>query len=88
MVAPDETTFAYIEGRPFVPRGKDFQKAVESWRSLATDPGAKYDDDGDAAGEELAPMVTWGTNPGMVTQVTESGAGPGFVQRSSGPRSR
>ncbi len=43
MVAPDETTFAYLEGRPFVPRGKDFQEAVEYWRSLATDEGAKYD---------------------------------------------
>jgi 3-isopropylmalate/(R)-2-methylmalate dehydratase large subunit len=70
MVAPDETTFAYMEGRPFVPRGKDFQVAVDYWKSLATDPGAKYDETITLHAEELAPMVTWGTNPGMVTQVT------------------
>lgn len=70
MVAPDDTTFAYLEGRPFVPQGKDFQVAVDYWKSLATDPGAKYDDTVALEARELAPMVTWGTNPGMVTQVT------------------
>ena len=70
MVAPDDTTFAYLEGKPFVPRGKDFQEAVAYWKSLATDPGAKYDATVTLHAEELAPMVTWGTNPGMVTQVT------------------
>ena len=70
MVAPDEITFAYLEGRPFVPRGKDFQIAVEYWKSLATDPGARYDDTVTLKAPELAPMVTWGTNPGMVAQVT------------------
>ncbi len=69
MVAPDENTFAYMEGRPFVPRGKDFQLAVDYWKSLCTDPGAKYDKTIALRAEELAPMVTWGTNPGMVTQV-------------------
>jgi 3-isopropylmalate/(R)-2-methylmalate dehydratase large subunit len=70
MVAPDDMTFAYLEGRPFAPRGKDFQTAVAYWKSLATDPGAKYDATVALRAEELAPMVTWGTNPGMVTQVT------------------
>jgi len=70
MVAPDETTYAYLEGRPFVPRGKDFQAAVEQWKLLVTDPGAQYDDTVTLQARELAPMVTWGTNPGMVTQVT------------------
>jgi 3-isopropylmalate/(R)-2-methylmalate dehydratase large subunit len=69
MVAPDETTFAYLEGRPFVPRGKDFQAAVESWKSLASDPGARYDTVVELNASELAPQVTWGTNPGMVTDV-------------------
>jgi 3-isopropylmalate/(R)-2-methylmalate dehydratase large subunit len=69
MVAPDETTFAYMEGRPFVPRGKDFQVAVDYWKSLCTDSGARYDATISLHAEELAPMVTWGTNPGMVTQV-------------------
>jgi 3-isopropylmalate/(R)-2-methylmalate dehydratase large subunit len=71
MVSPDETTFAYLEGRPFVPRGKDFQIAVDHWRSLATDAGAKFDETLTLHANELAPMVTWGTNPGMVTQVTD-----------------
>ncbi|HKV46545.1 MAG TPA: 3-isopropylmalate dehydratase large subunit [Candidatus Acidoferrales bacterium] len=70
MVAPDDTTFAYMEGRPFVPRGKDFQAAVDYWKTLATDAGAKYDATVTLEAHELAPMVTWGTNPGMVTQVT------------------
>ena len=70
MVAPDDTTFAYLEGRPFAPQGKDFQQAVAYWKLLATDPGAKYDTTVTLRADELAPMVTWGTNPGMVTQVT------------------
>ena len=70
MVAPDETTFAYMEGRPFVPRGKEFQLAVERWRALATDDGATYDDTVELDAARLAPQVTWGTNPGMVTSVT------------------
>ena len=70
MVAPDDTTFAYLEGRPFVPRGKDFQVAVDYWKTLATDPGAAYDGTIVLESHELAPMVTWGTNPGMVTQIT------------------
>jgi 3-isopropylmalate/(R)-2-methylmalate dehydratase large subunit len=71
MVAPDDTTFAYMEGRPFVPRGKEFQDAVEHWRSLATDADASYDATLTLQARDLAPMVTWGTNPGMVTQVSE-----------------
>src|ERR1700720_1118957 len=71
MVAPDETTFAYLEGRPFVPRGKEFQEAVSYWKSLVTDPDAKYDSTVTIETDKLAPMVTWGTNPGMVTQVTD-----------------
>jgi 3-isopropylmalate/(R)-2-methylmalate dehydratase large subunit len=70
MVAPDETTFAYVEGKPFAPSGKDFQIAVDYWKSLASDPGATYDKTVVLKSEELAPMVTWGTNPGMVTQVS------------------
>ena len=71
MVAPDDTTFAYLEGRPFVPRGKEFDEAVSYWKSLVTDPDAKYDSTVTIEADKLAPMVTWGTNPGMVTQVTD-----------------
>ena len=70
MVAPDQTTFAYMEGRPFVPRGKDFQSAVEYWKTLTSDPGAKFDTTVELNAAEIAPQVTWGTNPGMVTSVT------------------
>ena len=70
MVAPDETTFAYVEGRPFVPRGKDFEVAVEYWKSFASDPGAVFDRVVELDAMKIAPQVTWGTNPGMVTDVT------------------
>ena len=70
MVAPDDTTFAYIQGRPFVPRGKDFQVAVDHWKSIATDPGAAYDRVVELDAAHIAPQVTWGTNPGMVTDIT------------------
>jgi 3-isopropylmalate/(R)-2-methylmalate dehydratase large subunit len=70
MIAPDETTFAYLEGREHAPRGADWERAVEDWRSLASDAGAAFDSHVvvDVAG--LAPQVTWGTNPGMVVPVT------------------
>jgi 3-isopropylmalate/(R)-2-methylmalate dehydratase large subunit len=71
MVAPDETTFAYLERRPFVPRGKEFKAAVDYWRTLPTDADAKYDSTLRLQAKDLAPMVTWGTNPGMVTQVSD-----------------
>ena len=70
MVAPDDTTFAYMEGLPFAPRGKDFQTAVERWRSIPTDSGAVFDKVVELDAREIAPQVTWGTNPGMVTDVT------------------
>ena len=70
MVAPDETTFAYLEGRPHVPRGADWELAVENWRSLASDPGATYDTHVVVDVDALVPQVTWGTNPGMVVPVT------------------
>ena len=71
MVSPDEKTFASLEGRAFTPRGKDFHTAVDYWKSLATDSGATFDKTVTLRAEDLAPMVTWGTNPGMVTKVTE-----------------
>jgi 3-isopropylmalate/(R)-2-methylmalate dehydratase large subunit len=70
MVAADDTTFAYLEGRPFVPRGKDFQIAVDYWKTLVSDAGARFDREVVLRASEIAPQVTWGTNPGMVTDVT------------------
>ncbi|MGZ4352136.1 MAG: 3-isopropylmalate dehydratase large subunit [Gaiellaceae bacterium] len=69
MVAPDETTFAYLEGRPGAPKGADWEAAVERWRALATDEGAAYDAVVEIDLASLKPQVTWGTNPGMVAPV-------------------
>ena len=70
MIAPDETTFAYLEGKPRAPQGRDFAEAVERWRELPSDEGAPFDRRVEIDASALAPYVTWGTNPGMTTQVT------------------
>jgi 3-isopropylmalate/(R)-2-methylmalate dehydratase large subunit len=70
MIAPDETTFAYLEGRPFAPRGPGWERAVDGWRQLATAPDATFDARHVVDLDELVPQVTWGTNPGMVVPVT------------------
>ena len=70
MVAPDETTFAYMKGRRFAPQAADWDAAVGHWRTLASDTGAKYDTVIEINAAELAPFVTWGTNPGMVVPIT------------------
>src|SRR5271154_3646240 len=70
MVAPDETTIAYVAGRRFAPRDGEWEKAVEYWRSLPTDEGAAFDKVVEIAAAQLSPFVTWGTNPGMVAPVT------------------
>ncbi|QDV73502.1 3-isopropylmalate dehydratase large subunit [Botrimarina mediterranea] len=69
MIAPDETTFNYIKGRKYAPQGADWDAAVERWKQLPTDPGAKYDKSLVFAGAEIAPQVSWGTNPGQVASV-------------------
>ncbi|MFO7173905.1 MAG: 3-isopropylmalate dehydratase large subunit, partial [Bacillota bacterium] len=70
MVAPDETTFAYLEGRPFAPRGKAWEQALEEWERLPTDPGATYDRVEVFDASTIEPQVTWGTSPWMVAPVT------------------
>ena len=70
MIAPDETTFEWVEGRPGAP--DDFDAALDRWRSLPTEDGASFDSEVQIDAGELAPMVTWGTNPGMVVEVTDS----------------
>ncbi len=71
MVAPDETTFAYVKGRRFAPQGDAWDKSVAYWKTLASDAGARFDKIVNIDAATLAPFVTWGTNPGMVVQVTE-----------------
>jgi 3-isopropylmalate/(R)-2-methylmalate dehydratase large subunit len=65
MVAPDETTFAYLQGRPHAPKGQDWEDAVAYWRTLPTDEGAVYDAEVYLDADQLEPFVTWGTNPGQ-----------------------
>jgi 3-isopropylmalate/(R)-2-methylmalate dehydratase large subunit len=83
LIAPDEVTFAYLEGRRHAPRGDSWPRAVEDWRSLATDEGAAFDKavDIDAAG--IVPHVSWGTNPGQVVPITGAVPDPdGFAEAS------
>jgi 3-isopropylmalate/(R)-2-methylmalate dehydratase large subunit len=70
MIAPDDTTFAYIEGRPFAPKGEAFDHAVAYWRTLPSDPGAQYDTIVRLDAAEIAPMVSWGTSPEAVLPIT------------------
>ena len=70
MIAPDETTFAYLMDRPHAPRGKAWTASVDRWSMLATDPGARYDRVVEIDASAIAPMVSWGTNPGMVAPIT------------------
>lgn len=74
MIAPDEVTFAYVEGRPFAPKGAAFDEAVAEWRQLATDPGASFDATVHLDATALEPQVSWGTNPAQVVPL--SGAVP------------
>ncbi|HEX4020176.1 MAG TPA: 3-isopropylmalate dehydratase large subunit [Acidobacteriaceae bacterium] len=70
MIAPDATTFAYLKGRPYAPKGKEWEQAVAEWSKLSTDPGAEFDRELIIPAQELTPYVTWGTNPGMVVPIT------------------
>ena len=72
MIAPDETTFAYLKGREFVPKGADFDRAVAEWKTLVSDPGASYDKTVTFHAADVPPMVTWGTNPAQGVAVTDS----------------
>jgi 3-isopropylmalate/(R)-2-methylmalate dehydratase large subunit len=69
MVAPDELTFAYLQGRPYAPKGDQFEQAVQAWRALATDAGAHFDAEYEINIQGLGPQVTWGINPAMVADV-------------------
>jgi 3-isopropylmalate/(R)-2-methylmalate dehydratase large subunit len=84
MIAPDETTFDWIAGRPAAP--DDLDAAIEHWRWLRTDEGAAFDREVDVDAAEISPMVTWGTTPGMVTEVT--GAVPDPASWGEGPADR
>ena len=71
MIAPDDTTFEYLAGREFSPKGADWDKAVAQWRTLPSDEGATYDAIFELDADTLAPMITYGTNPGMGMHITD-----------------
>jgi len=72
MIAPDETTYRYLSGRPRAPAGAAWERALERWRALPSDPGARFDKEITLEGAAIEPMVTYGTNPGMVVAVSGS----------------
>src|SRR5438309_5967997 len=69
MIGPDETTYRYLEGRPRAPQGEAWERALESWRALPTDAGARFDREVDLDAAGVEPMITYGTNPGMVIPI-------------------
>ncbi|MFJ2552458.1 3-isopropylmalate dehydratase large subunit [Microbacterium sp. NPDC087591] len=79
MVAPDETTFAYLEGRQHAPKGQDWDDAVAYWRTLPTDEGATFDAEVFIDADELEPFVTWGTNPGQGSSLSASVPDPAEI---------
>ena len=79
MIAPDETTFAYLKGRRYSPKGGAWDRAVAEWKKLPSDPGAKFDRELAIDASTLAPYVSWGTSPGMVAPVTASVPDPAKV---------
>ena len=71
LIAPDDTTFAYLEGRPFAPKGADWEAALEDWRTLPTDDGATFDKEVTLDAATLSPYVSWGTNPAQVAPLSD-----------------
>ena len=83
LVAPDETTFEYVRGRPHAPEGADWDAAVARWRELSTDDDAVFDAEVVIPGAEIAPFVTWGTNPAQSAAVTDSVPDPASMETAS-----
>ena len=79
MIAPDDTTFQYLNGRQFAPKGAEWDAAVARWRQLPSDAGATFDREIVIDGDLLAPMITWGTNPGMGVSINDAVPDPSSV---------
>jgi 3-isopropylmalate/(R)-2-methylmalate dehydratase large subunit len=71
LIAPDEITFDYLEGREFSPKGNEFNRVVKQWERLFSDPDAKFDSELNLNAEDIEPMITWGTNPGQGIKITD-----------------
>ena len=87
FIAPDEITFQYLKDREFSPKGADFNNALEKWKKLGTDSGAKFDKTIIFKAEDIAPMVTWGTSPGQVISVTSNIPSPSDYSESIAKKS-
>jgi len=87
MIAPDDVTFEYLAGRPYAPRGAEFDAAVARWRDLKTDADAKHDSSVSLNASNIEPMITYGTNPGMGMSITASVPDPGQFREASQKRS-
>ena len=83
LIAPDHTTFEYLKGRHYAPRGKAWEGAVDMWRKLPTDKGATFDRTVEMNASELEPYVTWGTSPGMSVRISERVPDPASVEDRS-----
>jgi 3-isopropylmalate/(R)-2-methylmalate dehydratase large subunit len=79
MIAPDDTTFAYLEGRPGAPAGAEWERALDRWHALRTDPDAAFDEVVEIDVASLLPQVTWGTNPGMVASIDDTVPDPAEI---------
>ncbi len=78
-VNPDEKTFEYLRNRPYAPKGEEFEKAIEYWKTIASDEGCQYDDVVDFNGEDIEPTVTWGVNPSQAIFVSENIPNPNSI---------
>ena len=83
LIAPDETTFAYLEGRPHAPTGAAWERALDDWRGLPTDEGATFDKEVTLYGDEIVPHVSWGTNPGQVAPISAAVPHPDDLAEAS-----
>ncbi len=83
MIAPDEATFRYVEGRPRAPKGADWERALDDWRSLATDDGAPFDHEVRIDASELRPYVSWGTNPAQTVTIDDEVPDPDAFEDAS-----
>jgi 3-isopropylmalate/(R)-2-methylmalate dehydratase large subunit len=83
MIAPDDTTFAYLEGREYAPKGKDWEAALDAWRALSTDADATFDKEVFIDATALRPHVSWGTNPGQVASIDDTVPDPDSFAETS-----
>ena len=88
MIAPDDTTFAYVEGRPHAPKGALWEQALDDWRTLPTDEGAVFDREVFLDGAAIRPHVSWGTNPGQVVPIDGAVPHPDAIEDPGRARGR